>query len=127
MAGINNSWAAEDPAADSIFEGVRAIVRAVHAHKPHTRVVLQSILPTNDDAKNAAVVRPVNARLAEMARAPEFARYMAWLDLYAAFVDVSGHQIGTDFIKGLHPNAQGYRIWRDRLVPFLAADRQKRR
>jgi len=73
MAGINNSWAAEDPAADSIFEGVRAIVRAVHAHKPHTRVVLQSILPTNDDAKNAAVVRPVNAASGAMAGSPEFA------------------------------------------------------
>jgi len=58
-------------------------------------------------------------------RARPNSRYVAWLDLYPAFVDASGHQIGTDFIEGLRPTAQGYRVWRDRLVPFLAADRQK--
>ena len=27
--------------------------------------------------------------------------------------------IGSDFTDGLHPNAVGYRVWRDALVPFL--------
>jgi lysophospholipase L1-like esterase len=34
-------------------------------------------------------------------------------------VDGSGSQVSTYFTDGLHPNVNGYRVWRDRLVPFL--------
>lgn len=123
MAGINNSWAPEDPASDSIYEGVKAILAAVHDRKPGARVILQSLLPTNDEAKNRDVVRPVNARLAALAASGPYAGWVRYLDLYPAFVDASGKQIAGDFNEGLHPSAAGYRVWRDRLVPFLAKDR----
>lgn len=126
LAGINNSWAPEDPAADSIYAGVVALVEAVHARKPHARIVLQSILPTNNEDKNRDVVRPVNARLLAFARDPSRAGWIRWLDLYPAFVDGSGKQIASDFNDGLHPSTAGYRIWRDQLVPFLAKDRAVR-
>ena len=41
MLGINNSFDVENPAVDSIFAGVKAVVEAVHARKPGTRVLLQ--------------------------------------------------------------------------------------
>ena len=123
MIGINNTWAAEHPAADSVFAGIQAVVEALHLRKPGARIVLQSLLPTNDQAKNAAVVRPVNARLQELVSSPEFAGHIAWLDLYSSFVDANGQQIASNFNDGLHPNAAGYRVWRDRLVPFLERQR----
>ncbi|MEY2883106.1 MAG: hypothetical protein RL490_830 [Pseudomonadota bacterium] len=119
MLGINNSYDPETPADAAVFAGVQTAVRTIHARKPGVRIILQSLLPTSDEAKNAAIVRPVNAKLRAMAATPEFAAYVTWLDLTPGFVDAEGRQIATLFNDGLHPNEAGYRIWRDRLVPVL--------
>jgi lysophospholipase L1-like esterase len=123
MLGINNTWAAESPVADSVFEGVRAVLAAAHARQPQARIVLQSILPTNDPAKNRDVVQVVNQRLQALTRSPDWSAFTGWLDLTPGFVDAQGQQVAALFTDGLHPNLAGYRIWRDRLLPFLAAER----
>jgi len=123
MVGINNSYAPEAPVADSVFEGVVAVMRSLHARKPGTRLVLQSILPTSEPARDDAVVKPVNARLKALAKSPEFASFTTWLDLYPSFVGAQGRQDARLFVDGLHPNEAGYRVWRDRLVPALASAR----
>jgi lysophospholipase L1-like esterase len=123
MIGINNSYAAEMPAADSVYEGVLAVMRALHARKPGTRLLLQSILPTAEPARDDTVVKPVNRRLATLARSAEFAGFTTWLDLYPAFLDAQGKQNARLFVDGLHPSEAGYRVWRDRLVQALAAAR----
>lgn len=123
MVGINNSYAPEMPVADSVFEGVLAVMRSLHARKPGARLMLQSILPTSEAARDDAVVRPVNARLAALAKSPEFAGFTTWLDLYPWFVDPQGRQDARLFVDGLHPSEAGYRVWRDRLVPALASAR----
>ena len=123
MLGINNSWAAEDPVADSIFEGVHVALTTLHARKPKSRIVLQSLLPTNDTAKNRDVVAVVNQRLKKLVTSSEFSSFTSYLDLYPAFSDASGTQISKYFTDGLHPNAVGYAVWRDQLVPFLKAAR----
>jgi lysophospholipase L1-like esterase len=125
MLGINNTWAAESPVADSVFEGVQAVLVAMHQRQPQARIVLQSILPTNDPAKNREVVQVVNARLQALTRSPAWSPFTAWLDLTPGFVDAAGQQVAALFTDGLHPNLAGYRIWRDRLVPFLDAERRK--
>lgn len=119
LAGINNSWDAEQPAADSVYAGIRAVVRAIHARKPDAIIVLQSLLPTNEEMRNAAVVRPVNARIAAMATEPEFATHVRFLNLYPSFVDSADVQIDRYFNDGLHPSEEGYRVWRDRLTAYL--------
>jgi lysophospholipase L1-like esterase len=123
MVGINNSYAPEMPVADSVFEGVLAVMRSLHARKPGTRLLLQSILPTSEPARDDAVVKPVNARLAALAKSPEFEGFTTWLDLYPSFVDAQGRQDARLFVDGLHPSEAGYRVWRDRLVPALASAR----
>jgi lysophospholipase L1-like esterase len=123
MVGINNSYAPELPVADSVFDGVLAVMRALHVRKPGTRLVLQSILPTSEPSRDAAVVKPVNARLAVLAKNPEFVGFTTWLDLYPSFVDAQGRQDARLFVDGLHPSEAGYRVWRDRLLPTLASAR----
>lgn len=124
LIGINNTWAAEAPVADSIFEGVRAVLGALHERKPKARIILQTLLPTNDQIKNRDVVRPVNLRLRQMVSGPPFSDFISLLDLYPAFVDASGVQVSSYFTDGLHPNLDGYRVWRDQLVPFLQEARK---
>lgn len=123
MVGINNSYAPEMPVADSVFEGVLAVMRALHARKPGARLLLQSILPTSEPSRDDTVVKPVNERLAALAKSPEFAGFTTWLDLYPAFIDAQGKQRSRLFVDGLHPSEAGYRVWRDRLVPALASAR----
>lgn len=125
MVGINNSYAAEAPVADSVFEGVLAVMRSLHARKPGARLLLQSIIPTSEASRNEDVVKPVNVRLAALAKSPEFAGFTAWLDLYPYFVDAKGQQDSRLFVDGLHPSEAGYRVWRDRLVPALASVRMR--
>ena len=125
MLGINNTWAAESPVADSVFEGVRAVLGVLHERQPQARIVLQGLLPTNDPAKNREVVQVVNRRLQALARSPQWSAFTVWLDLTPGFVDAQGRQVGALFTDGLHPNQAGYRVWRDRLLPFLAAERLK--
>jgi lysophospholipase L1-like esterase len=123
MVGINNSYAAEMPVADSVFEGVLAVMRALHARKPGARLLLQSILPTSEPSRDDTVVKPVNKRLAALATSAEFAGFTTWLDLYPVFVDVRGKQDPRLFVDGLHPSEAGYRVWRDRLIQALASAR----
>lgn len=123
LIGINNSWDAEMPVVDSVLGGIRAVTAAVHARKPGALIVLQSLLPTNEPARNAQVVLPVNAGLADFAAEDPQTGHVRFLDLYPAFVDENGGQNRAFFMDGVHPNESGYRAWRDRLVPFLASIR----
>lgn len=119
MVGINNTYESEEPVVDSVFEGIRAVVSVVHERKPDATVILQSLLPTQEESKNRDVVLPVNKRLVQLASSEPYSRYVRFLDTHAAFVDSTGRQVTHYFVDGLHPNETGYRVWRDSLVAFL--------
>ncbi|MBL0121510.1 MAG: hypothetical protein IPP88_01860 [Betaproteobacteria bacterium] len=123
MVGINNTWAPEEPVQDSVFEGASAVVRALEERKPRARIILQSLLPLAEAAKNRDIVRPVNVRLQSLA-ASRPAKCILYLDLYSSFVERTGDQIGRYFNDGIHPNEAGYRVWRDQLVAFLEVARK---
>ena len=91
----------------------------MHEGKPGARIVLQSLLSTNDEAENRDVVRPVNQRLRLLASTATLSKFTYSLDLYLSFVKGSGGQVASYVTDGLHPNVNGYRVWRDQLVPFL--------
>ncbi len=125
LLGINNTWAAEEPVAASVFAGVKAVLDAMHARKPKAKIILQSLLPTNDRKKNTDVVLPVNRQLVELAQSAPYSNYVVYLDLFPGFVDPAGQQIGALFTDGLHPNVEGYKVWRDRLLPFIEQARSR--
>lgn len=128
LIGVNNTWAEETPVVDSVVAGIVQVLTAVHARKPDARIVLQSLIPTNDAAKNRDVLLPVNRRIAELAGSAQFSGFVSYLDLYPLFVDAAGQQNGGYFVTdGVHPNQAGYRAWRDRLVPYLREIRAPRR
>lgn len=119
LVGVNNTWDAETPVVESVLAGIRAVVEAVHERKPRARVILQSLLPLQDEAKNQAVIQPVNRRLRDLTGSAPLSAYTTFLDLYPAFVDSTGRQIADRFADGVHPNESGYRAWRGLLVPAL--------
>ena len=124
MIGINNTWAQEDPVVDSVFAGIVSVLDAVHARKPKARIILQSLLPTNDAERNRNVVVPVNARVKDLAASQPHAGYTVFLDLYPKFTDADGGQNAALFVTdGVHPNDAGYRTWGASLLPFLRSQR----
>lgn len=116
MLGINNSFDAEANPVEAISQGVEAVIDHIRQSKPGARIVIQSLLPTDDPIKNRDLVQPVNAVLRAYTLRTGSAHY---LDLYPAFVDANGRQRRDLFNDGLHPSRDGYRVWRDQLVTYL--------
>lgn len=116
MLGINNSFDAEANPVEAISQGVEAVIDHIRQSKPGARIVIQSLLPTDDPIKNRDLVQPVNAVLRAYTLRTGSAHY---LDLYPAFVDANGLQRRGLFNDGLHPSRDGYRVWRDQLVTYL--------
>jgi lysophospholipase L1-like esterase len=127
LIGVNNTWAEETPVVDSVVAGIVQVLAAAHARKPDAHIVLQSLIPTSDAVKNRDVLLPVNRRIADLAASPQFSAFVSYLDLYPLFADAAGQQVSGYFVNdGVHPNQTGYRIWRDRLVPYLLELRARR-
>jgi lysophospholipase L1-like esterase len=125
MIGINNSWAQEDPVVDSVVAGITRVLEAAHDRKSEARIVLQSLLPTNDPVRNRDVVVPVNARIDELVKRKPYSGYTVFLNLYPLFTDSAGNQKTGFFVTdGVHPNDAGYRAWSARLLPFLGQQRK---
>lgn len=124
MPGINNTFDGEEPMADSMFNGVKAALDEAHRAKPNAKIILQSILPTDDPVKNAQTVLVVNKRLAALARQRNYDRFTTYLNLYPGFVDQTGAQRKELFVDALHPSRHGYHVWRDILVNEREAARK---
>lgn len=118
LIGINNTWNSENPVPDSVYAGVKAVIAGVKTLKPNAQIVVLSLLPTNDPARNFQIVQAVNTKLAKLAASPKN-ESLHYLDLYSAYVNKSGAQQPEFFYDGLHLNEAGYRVWRDRLVAFI--------
>ena len=63
------------------------MIARIHERKPGAEIVVQSLLPTYDDAKNRDLVQPVNANLRAFALQTKGLRY---LDLYSSMFDAKG-------------------------------------
>jgi lysophospholipase L1-like esterase len=125
LAGINNSWASEAPADASIIAGVKALVASVHARQPKARIILQSLMPTQEVSRTKDVVIPVNRELKSFAEQDAQKAYLTFVDLYPHFLTAEGVQNSALFYDGLHPSEAGYKVWRDVLVAAIAADRAR--
>ena len=126
MIGINNTWAQEDPVVESVVAGITSVLEAVHARKPKARIILHSLLPTNDAPRNRDVVLPINARITALALHQPYAEYTSFVNLYPRFTDDSGKQKAQYFAgDGVHPNSAGYQAWSVELLAHLQTQRKK--
>jgi lysophospholipase L1-like esterase len=112
MAGVNDVKTGVSD--EQILANHRQIVRTLRQTHPAARVVVQSILPVQQErwpAISGTRIEHINEQLALIARA-EGATY---LDLHGSFVDGSGElrsELSTD---GLHLGPEGYWLWRSAL------------
>jgi beta-glucosidase len=107
MIGTNNLGLGQSPA--DTATGIAAIVSAIGARLPQTRILMLGVLPRGqspDDPLRAEVTK-VNARIARFADGQR----VHYLNIGAAFLQADGTiapQLMPDF---LHPSLAGYRIY----------------
>lgn len=98
-----------------IVKNIMTMVIRVKKGSPHTHVYVQSLLPTNDAAKeeypsifnkNGNVVS-VNNQLMKSASKNGF----TYIDLYSRFKDKDGKLDAKYATDGLHINELGYQLW----------------
>ena len=101
---------------DTIAMNIREIVQRIKAESPRTRIIVQSILPTNDyygkfagHTKRYADVPVINAMLEEMADEED----VEYLDLFSHFANEDGKLNIAYSNDGLHLNGDGYLLWKE--------------
>ena len=113
MIGTNDmNWGYSN---DTIAMSIREIVQRIKQESPRTRIVVQSILPTNDyygyfsgHTKRYADVPIINGMLKTMAEEEG----VEYLDLFSRFANDEG-KLNTEYSNdGLHINGLGYQVWK---------------
>lgn len=101
---------------DSIAMSIHEVVQRIKAETPRTKLVVQSILPTNDcyglftgHTKRWKDVALVNEMLETIAEEEE----VTYLDLYSRFATPEGKMNPKYSNDGLHLNAEGYLLWKE--------------
>ena len=114
MIGTNN-WRTNQPA--EIAEGVIAVCDAIHNKLPDTKVLLLAIFPRNNPGEERrALVDNTNAILEKHS----FPDWVTYLDIGSAFLDekrILSREVMPDL---LHPNAHGYELWSEAMLPTLS-------
>ena len=116
MIGTNNT-SGKQPAAETAA-GIEKILADFHAKCPGAKVLLCSILPRS--AKPDAEDRKLNDEINQLISTfPSKMDFVTYKDMNALFTDKDGI-LSRDIMPDLgHPDAKGYKIWADALVPEI--------
>ncbi len=102
-----------------ILSNYRRLIDRVQIESPRTQLIMQSVLPTNDEFKpfknhygKDDRIRAVNAGM--QALCADLG--VAFVDLYARFLDASGKLDKQYTNDGLHLNGAGYMLWKKILI-----------
>ena len=121
MIGTNNTGKEKDgtprntPA--EVIEGITAIVKAVQAKLPESKILLLAIFPRGEkDSPQREQIREINQGIAKLADGKK----VIFLDIGQKFLAPDGtlpREIMPDL---LHPNEKGYQIWAEAIETTLA-------
>ena len=126
MIGTNNTW---KDSAEDIAAGIKACIEAVREKQPQAKIVLYSILPREvahqrgernfrRKSKNVDEIMPKQTKVNEIIRTYADGENVLFFDLTDKFIDAEGLPDVTLLGDGTHPNAAGYRVWADAVLPL---------
>jgi lysophospholipase L1-like esterase len=115
MLGTNNIGSA--PSLDQIAEGNRLIVEEFKKRQPQAKVLILGIFPRGASATdpNREKIKEINKIMATFADNKQ----VFYLDIGEKFLAADGTLSADIMPDGLHPNARGYQIWVDAMMPKL--------
>lgn len=100
---------------DSVASRISEIVRLIRVGSPSTQVYVQSILPSEVGLRTLDNIRAANAKVKELVE-PQGAVY---IDLFDDMTGILSKEISYD---GLHLTFKGYRIWLDKIAPYVGLE-----
>jgi lysophospholipase L1-like esterase len=113
LIGTNNL--ANNYTNQDVADGVGAIIQAIQAKSPATKILLLGIFPRWNDAEFREKIKQTNSLIARLADGQR----VRYLDIGDKFLDKDGKltkEIAGDFT---HPTHRGYEIWAKNMDPVL--------
>ncbi|WP_170841891.1 GDSL-type esterase/lipase family protein [Sphingomonas gellani] len=111
MIGTNNLANANRMSPAETADGVAAVVEAIRAKLPGSKILLLGIFPRANRSDDP-LRRAVNATNAIIAGLQD-RKTVYYTDIGSKFLDADGTLPGNIMPDYLHPNAKGYQIWAD--------------
>ncbi|HEY4414408.1 MAG TPA: platelet-activating factor acetylhydrolase IB subunit [Verrucomicrobiae bacterium] len=122
MIGTNNTGKEKDKKTDrntlpEVVAGVTAVVNAVHAKLPDTKILLLAIFPrAQKGSPFRDEIKEINTQLAKL----DDGKSVTYLDIGQKFLAPDG-TLSRDIMSDLlHPTEKGYVIWAEAMQPTLA-------
>ena len=115
MIGTNNLFPPHS--AEQIAGGIEAVAKRLRELRPDAKLIICSVLPSNNPQNDKEQVQPANATLPALAESLE--EDVQYLNLFPAFLDEEGKKKTDCYVDGLHLNEAGYAIWLRELLPLL--------
>ena len=110
MIGINDLKAKRSTT--EILKDYATLVRLIKEQSPNTRLYIESILPRNGKLKaQNSDIRFINKELIALS----LKNNVVYIDLYNSFADNNGDLKVSYTYDGLHPNGEGYRVWKNKI------------
>ncbi len=104
-----------------ILESDRKIIEHIKQGSPNTKIYFQTIMPVNNtftqfkNYNKDEHIRTVNEGLKKIAED----EHIVLIDIHSYLLDSEGRMKKEYTLDGLHPNAEGDKIWKKILLPFL--------
>ena len=114
-AGDNDIASGKPP--EQVLGNFKAFVRKIHAALPKTRIAYLAIKPCPARESVLEGVRTTNRLIREYCASDDT---LLFIDLFTPMLNAEGRPRAELFLQdGLHPNAQGYKVWASVLRPVL--------
>lgn len=120
--GVNDLGNPPQKTKEYALANVLKVVDEIHRLAPKTKVYVESLLPVNpvfptfrSHTGFTEEVKYINKGLREAAASHNY----TFIDLHRSFTDADGHLDARYTNDGLHLTWEGYRLWRDILLPYM--------
>lgn len=117
LIGVNNTWDKDERVIDQVVAGNIAAIARLRQLRPDAKIIVQSLLPTQDVERSRDIIQPINQKLSEILDGLD--PKVSWLDVYPLFAAKDGGPRADLFVDTVHPSAAGYAIWKPELVNAL--------
>lgn len=115
MIGTNDLGTAGLNSAAQVARHVRTTLKRCQAETPDTKLYVQSILPSR--RRDLALQRETNDSLKHICQEMK----VTYIDLWDDLVSVSQEGNTAHTLDGLHLTASGYRIWCNKIAPYVGS------
>lgn len=117
MIGTNDLGTNGKNTTQYVLNNMKTIMTRVRKESPRTKLYVQSILPSNTGLRTTTLLKATNDAIrAEIEKNyPE----VTYIDLWDDLIQVADAANGNLTADGLHLKAEGYRIWCNRVLPYV--------